>query len=525
MVNQTSLAVWCQEKAWFLPSAGKRFTWDGHEYLKEPYDCQAQFQSYMKAAQLGFSEKAVLGAIHDCQYRLKSGVLYLIPTKTDVTDFSKGRFKPLLDENPELKAMVQETDAANIKRIGKAMLYLRGMRTTVGLKSVPADKVVFDEIDEAVPSMVDLAMKRMSHSEFQEVEALSTPTIPEYGIHAMFLESDQRHWFIRCDACGEFTCLELEFPNCIKRNHRGEYYRACKKCGAEISPANGVWVPSNGKGNGEGGKVGYRVSQLVSQYVPLATIMDEFRNTKFPADFWNSRLAQPYIEATHRLEVAYVLNLCSNFGMEGRDKGPCAMGIDTSAERLHVVAARVESGVPRVIWIGEHPWEDLDDLMERYNAYAVLDGVPEPDKARDFVKRHSGRAWACSYTNAVNKPERWDDAENRVTVYQTLAMDASHKILQEKKAILPRAMDEVQEFAKHCHNVARRKVEDEETGNVHFTWLKLADDHYRRAFNFLVLAMCRVPVTEHKDDSDKALEEYYDQMMSGELPGAFGGGY
>ena len=42
----------------------------------------------------------------------------------------------------------------------------RGMKSRVGLKSIPVDFLVLDEMDEASPSAVDMAMERMSHSEF-----------------------------------------------------------------------------------------------------------------------------------------------------------------------------------------------------------------------------------------------------------------------------------------------------------------------------------------------------------------------
>ena len=65
--------------------------------------------------------------------------------------------------------MAQDTDSANIKRIWNCFLYLRGMTSRVGLKSVPADFIIFDELDEAPQNAVDMAMERMGHSEFKEV--------------------------------------------------------------------------------------------------------------------------------------------------------------------------------------------------------------------------------------------------------------------------------------------------------------------------------------------------------------------
>src|SRR2546427_7704 len=105
---------------------------------------------------------AILRSIHACKNGLN--VIYYFPTKTDVLDFSKSRVAPLLADNPFLGRLITDTDTAGLKRIGSAHLYLRGMQSTVGLKSVPADMLVFDELDEATPEARSLAKERLAHS-------------------------------------------------------------------------------------------------------------------------------------------------------------------------------------------------------------------------------------------------------------------------------------------------------------------------------------------------------------------------
>ncbi|MHC1744971.1 MAG: phage terminase large subunit family protein [Syntrophobacteraceae bacterium] len=149
------------------------------------------------------------------------GILYFFPSKSDVSDFARGRIDPLVEENPQsLGTWIQDTNNAGLKRVWGTNLYLRGMRSRVGLKSVPADMIVFDEVDEAPPNAVDMAMERMAHSEFKEVLMLSNPTLPDYGIDRAFQETDQRYWLLKCEACGEYTCMEDTSPtaswNCLE---------------------------------------------------------------------------------------------------------------------------------------------------------------------------------------------------------------------------------------------------------------------------------------------------------------------
>ena len=115
------------------------------------------------------------------------------------------------------------------------------MASRIGLKSIPADFIIFDELDEAPQNAVDMAMERMSHSEFKKVFQLSNPTLPEYGIDKAFQETDQRYWLLKCEKCGEYTCLEDTFPDClITLDER--VIRACEKCKAELNPSIGQWV-------------------------------------------------------------------------------------------------------------------------------------------------------------------------------------------------------------------------------------------------------------------------------------------
>ena len=499
--------VWALRHQLWLPSAGKPFSFEGHEYLEEPYSIRAPLLAFLKGAQLGFSERAVLCSLHDCNYRLKSGLAYYFPTKSDVSDFSKARFDPLIDSNPVLNSLVVSTDAANIKRVGPCTLYLRGLRSTVSAKTIPVDKVVFDEVDEANPEAVDLATKRLDHSEFQEKEFLSTPTIPDYGISAVWSLTDQRHRMLWCEACRSYTCLEIDFPDCLEP-YDGGVRRVCKRCRAELNLAHerNEWVAMF-PGRLVDGRpaVGYRISQLHSAYVSLEKILREYQESRFPQDFWNSRLAQAWIDAANRLEIEHVLAHCGTQGLEYRSEKerPCAIGIDVGPEKHHVVIRRPEaSGAGKLIWMGEASWAGLDGIVERYHGRAVIDGLPESEKAVTWAKKQSHRAWACFYTASEKADPAWDDVAGKVTVNQVRTMDASHKRLQDGLEVLPQRSDLVVEFAKHCHNVARRRVENEETGAVHHEWIKLGADHYRKAFNFAVLASERLPGGRYKPPPD-----------------------
>ncbi len=466
---------------------GKPFTYDRHEYLIEPYQDNHPHQVEEKAAQMGLTSKAMLRVSYGARYRGYRGILYLFPSKSDVTDFSKGRIDPLIDENPEtIGKWLKDTDSANIKRIWNAFLYLRGMKSRVGLKSIPVDFIIFDELDEAAQNALDMAMERMGHSEFKEVLKLSNPTLPDYGIDKAFQETDQRYWLLRCEKCGDYTCLEDTFPDCLITLN-GKVIRACQKCKGELNPSIGEWVA---KRPSITDKRGSHYSQLFSHFVEPGDILHQFRTTNNLTDFYNLKIGNAYVEAENRLSIQEVLALCGNEGITSQDSGPCSMGVDQGKD-LHVVISKRSSGkAGRVTHLGIYKdWEDLDRLMKNFNvSRCVVDALPETRNARSFAERHRGKVYLNYYNEHQKGSYKWNEQELIVQCNRTESLDASHKEIMDQSLVLPKECEIVREFAKHLHNVAKKLEEDGETGSKRYVYVKLGLDHFRHAFNYEAMA-------------------------------------
>ena len=476
---------------------GREFSFHKHEYLREPYNDPHPFQVEMKATQLGLTVKAGLRSIHGAiTGRYPKGILYLFPAKTDVTEFSKGRINLLIGENPDsIGKWIKETDSSTLKQIGTSLLYFRGMRSRVGLKSIPVDFIVFDELDEAPQKSVDMALQRMAHSEVKEWLKLSNPTLPDYGIDKAFQETDQRFWMLKCPTCGHETCLEDTFPACLLELPDGKVIRGCEKCKTELNPVIGRWVAKRPQIED---KRGYHYSQLFSQFVDMKELLHDFRTTQNLTDFYNLRIGIPWVEATHRISLEGVYALCDLFGMGEKDGGPCSMGVDQGKD-LHVVIGKAEAGrAGKIVHLGVHKdWAKLEDLMRSFNVYrCVIDGMPETDKARAFAKKFPGKVYLNFYNEHQKGHYKWNEADFTVSSNRTESLDASHKQILGapgdlsgfSKVILPRRVDMVEEFAKHLHNTAKRLEEDEETGSKRYVYVKLGPDHFRHAFNYECMA-------------------------------------
>lgn len=479
---------------------GAPFTYEKHDYLKAPYRDDHPFQVDMKSTQMGLTTKAMLRVVYNARFRNFRGILYLFPSRTDVSDFSKGRVDPLVSENPEtIGQWIRDTDATNIKRIWNAFLYLRGMKSRVGLKSVPADFIVYDELDEAPQNAVDMAEERMSHSMFKERAMLSNPTLPDYGIHKQFLLSDQKFWLLKCSKCGEWTDVVGTFPHCLVEL-RGKVILLCQRCRDNaLNPAIGQWVA---KKPDVTQRSGYQYSQLFSQIDPIPTainpkpetklqeILRIFKTTNNLKDFYNLKIGIPYIEAENRLSVKEVLDLCSDEGISSGETVPCFMGVD-QGKGLHAVIGKDKPGKNgQLVHMAQYKdWRELDGLMKNFNVTrAVVDAQPEMRNAREFAERFPGRVFLNFYREHQKGTYVWDEGDWTVTCNRTESLDASHNEIKYGRIILPRYSDEVQSFAEHLHNVGKKLEEDEETGSKRYIYVKLGVDHYRHAYNYECMA-------------------------------------
>ena len=466
---------------------GKPFSFQRHEYLVEPYADNSPYIVELKAAQMGLTTKALLRAFFGCRYLGYKGVLYMMPSRDHALDVSKGRVSPLIIENPDtLGKWIRETDAASIKQVAGAFIYFRGMRSRAGLKSVPVDLLIADELDEAPQSMMDMAHERLSHSEFKHFLALSNPTLPDYGISKMFEETNQQYWLLKCPSCNHFNCLEDSFPNCLVQVG-SQVIRACEKCGGELDPAQGEWVAKHPSVTE---RRGYHFSQLFSAFVSPEEILNTYRTTSNLTDFWNLKIGIPWVEAVNRLSIEEVLALCGSEGIANSDSGPCYMGVDVGKSLHTVVGKKHSTKAGQIIHLGTYrDFTELDGLMKRFNvARAIIDALPETRQARAFAERHRGKVFLCWYSEGQTGQPIFNERDLTVKVNRSESLDASHLEILNGDIILPRESEIVREFSRHLHNIAKRLIEDEDTGSKKYQYVKLGEEHYRHAQNYESLA-------------------------------------
>lgn len=436
-------------RCWLRP--GQLFDLTQHLYLVDIYNCRAREVVIFKASQMGASEFAVSYALHACDQD-RATVLYVFPTEGHVSDFSSARINPALEASPYLSKLVvsggsgekRGADRVTLKRVRDRFLYLRGAQVSPSgnapqLKSVDADKVIFDELDEMDPRAPVIGVKRLGHSAMAGRLDISTPTYTGRGIHARYLESDQREWFVRCGHCGERQPLtignvvsewdELERPVAWHGKAEGRPWAACRKCGGELDRlGHGEWVAAYP----ERPVVGFHLSKLFSATADLGVILGQLRKTDetIRKECFNQDLGLPYRPRGGQL-TEEILDGCRRDYGHGPVKGERPfMGVDVGSS-LHVVVRgplNAEGERPQRFAGEVATFDELGRLIRQYRPRrVVVDALPETRMARalqaDFP---DGLVWLAYYTEG-SKDEgatRFDQKNGTVLVDRTRALDA-----------------------------------------------------------------------------------------------------
>ena len=475
-----------------------------------------------KGTQIGISMIKVIEIAHGALYGLyPQGVIIFFPSGKAVEKFSGARFKPFLKDNPEsIGKHCNDINAVGTRRIGKVNVNFEGLSATikvgdvakdsVNVRSTPADWVLLDERDVCDDDMANQVGQRLGNSKINRRTDMGSPKIPDSGVDFLYGKSDMRRWQIKCEHCRKHTCMETEFPNCIKLDSNGIGYPACIHCGRRIDRNNGSWQmdsPSNDT-------VGYWCSQLLNPNRNLAHVLREYEDpTAFStteAEFQRTVLGKAFARAEDVLRETEVLQCCTNDQMAYSHNGPCFMGFDVGFPLIHVVIGhRIGKDRYRIIKLARVPnWDDLHDLAQRFNVKATVgDAMPESHKIREWAKTeapHGNTVYPCYTQHTLKTFDNWG-TDNIVKVNHTDIFDETHQmVVKPGRLLLPRRCNEVDIYA---HQMCQRAkfLETDSKGNATYRYKKIGDkqDHYRCSTNFSFLAAKKVGVPESRRDKSK----------------------
>lgn len=409
---QTNAAMWVMLNE-FVNENQKKFEFDNHRYMIQPYSDNSPDQVIMKSAQVGWSVLAILKSIHVAKY-LKLNVIYVLPTRNVVHDFVIPKVDPIIASNPSIAEMFTKTDSISLKQVGDRFVYFRGAFHRGEAISITADLVISDEHDVSDQSVLNTYGSRLNASDYGWYWKFSNPTIPSYGVHELWQESDQMHWFVRCHRCGHNWYIDFERDD-IERPHYVDRVRkifACGMCHEEISDddrQSGEWVakkPSLGPKPDGTGRRGYWLSQMMIPYVSASKILQQEKSMSIDV-FHNFVLGRPY-QASEFMLSADTIKQATRPGLA--DKTDVIIGVDSGKTKHYVIGNRY--GIFN--YGTAQSWDDIELLINMFNATAVIDALPDFTIPEQLARKYPGRVFVHYYKHdsksmdVTNKKEKAD---------------------------------------------------------------------------------------------------------------------
>ena len=365
--------------------------------------------------------------------------------------------------------------------------------------------MILDEVDEMDKRAPAITAKRLGHSTIAETLWVSTPTYAMMGIHAKWLESDQREWFVQCYCCGERQPLnihnvvtewdELERPTSWHGIEEGRAFAACENCGAELDrTGEGEWVAAcPGREI-----VGYHLTKLFSSRRDLLSVVEALQTADETKrrEAYNQDLGEPYTPRGGRM-TDQVLDDCRRDYAHGQIRTEeTFMGVDVG-KVLHVVIRGpmdVESGERPQRFAGEvASFERLGQLIYQYRVTrTVIDALPETRKARELqAEFKTGMVWIAYYVAqrvGTKEPDaaQWNRDKGVVNIDRTRMLDQTFARFYDQENNLPGYARDVPDYYEQM-KAPVRVIEETPSGRV-ARYVETEADHFAHAENYCTVA-------------------------------------
>lgn len=461
-----------------------------------------------KSTQAGISTMALVKALHFAvNWNVRIG--YTLPRQQDTLDFVTTRVDPIISATPYLRNKLGQPNSAHAKRIGNSYLFFMEMSTEP--RMMPLDSVFVDEVDLSEPDNLASVLNRMDASRWKLVTYLSTPTVPGYGIHNLYLNSDKKQWLVKCPSCDHEQPIEWEENLRVVGAHNNptQVFYGCVKCNTEITVERmqtGRWVAEHPELSTD--VSGFHVHQMLT--TPAAELYKIFRDPQTSiVEFYRKRLGKPYEIGSGSITRDDLLATAFDEPYEPEPfpdgRSTYYIGVDQGNE-LQVLVAKTEPGktTPKIVHIEIIPidkgFDRLKQLIAIYKIRrGVVDANPNRHSSISLTKDFPGRILIADYTEqktifTVSKGNQNKYLSN-VTINRTAGFDGLMDDVKKGLWRLPgnpsNLSPDVELLIDHVTAIKRdietRRTPSGEVGVA--VWKKLRADHLAHAWLYLKIAI------------------------------------
>ena len=304
--EKLTLSEWADRFAYLsVESSAEGGRWHTLPYQKGIMDAitdpKLEQITVMKSARVGYSK--ILN--HTIAYHIHQDpcpIMLVQPTIEDAQGYSKEEIAPMLRDTPCLRGLVSEAkakDGANTilqKQFPGGTLSMVGANSPRGFRRVSRRVVLFDETDGypqsagAEGDQIKLGIRRTEYYWNRSIVAGSTPTIKDFSrIERMFLQGDQRRYFVPCPKCNHMQYLKWPSMHWTDNDPATTAYQ-CESCSELIPHSKKRWMVERGEWRptspGNGKHVSFHIWAAYS-YSPNASwsnLVEEFLDAKTDAE-------------------------------------------------------------------------------------------------------------------------------------------------------------------------------------------------------------------------------------------------
>ncbi len=501
-------------------------------YLVPLYDELPKMEGadFRKAVQTGLSELFICLALYHAGWHGKI-VAYILPTFAVRDRFVSQRINRVLLNSKRYASLLPRANENarpglgnnKVKQFGSGTLMFLGSNTQVDFVEFSADSLIIDEFDQCDPSNLAKAKDRLRASDDPRMYRLGNPTLPNVGVCKLYDESDQRDWFTKCPACGEWQALDW-FVNFVTKNDKGEWVPRtnpdlsfgskgrmtdinfesltvlpqCTKCHKPFHVhGEGEWVaryPSKSRAGYSLSRlnvIGENCNDLYREWVLAQGDLNRL------SSFYTSVLGRGFEYSGARITAEMLYGCAEEQGDIDYGGGDdyrneiVSMGIDVgNALNVLVSVSKEKNGKAMrktVLVQAVRSFDELKDIMIRFHVdCCVIDSMPETRKAqelRDWAMHEGIVVWLCRFhpTSRVSGEtygRRLNWRSKVCTVDRTQIFDATFDEIRNKERTLPGDIFTVLGF--YDQMKAPVRVLDQERSRIIWTEGR-NPDHYRCA--------------------------------------------
>lgn len=444
----------------------EKIEFDNHRFMIDFYADTASDIVSRKSAQIGFSVAAILKSLHEARYG-GLNIIYALPTNNVVGDFVKPKVNPLINSNGVISSIVHD-DSVSLKRVGDRFIFFKGGFSDREAISISGDILVIDEYDR-MPDMrvVNTFDSRLQASKNPKRWRFSNPSQVGFGVDALYQDSDQRHWFVKCTHCNHEWFMDWEATD--EQAHYVDRERelyVCGKCGKEITDKarrQGRWVAKYPTRT----RHGYWFSQMMAPWVSAKRIIEQFEESNIEF-FYNFVLGKAYTPTDMIVDRAAILRATAPSNIA---KSQVAIGVDQDAGGQYYVAMTPQG-------IFDHgyvdAWEKIEHLKLMYNAVVVCDPNPYQAMPKQMAAKYSD--WYLCYFKNIDglSAIQWKEKEQIVYADRTRIIDIRANEIVNARMLYREHVHKLEDVITHWGNLYRT-TEEKEDGHIRSIWVKKED--------------------------------------------------